>query len=140
MKPGTSARERIAALVSSSSSRPTSLIGLRLPESRLLRIGDVRWDPGRFGKVLLKGRGSQGRGKKERLVPPANGSRDLLEWWGTGPRREFDDKIDDPRVPPFPSERRYGDGSSRPVDRRRLADRAGRGGRTARVPGPAHST
>ncbi|MGW1869977.1 hypothetical protein ACWCPS_31065 [Streptomyces mauvecolor] len=38
----------------------------------------------------------------ERLVPLINGSRDLLEWWVTGPRWEFDDKVNDPRAPLFP--------------------------------------
>jgi site-specific recombinase XerD len=81
----------------------------------LLTMRDVCWDLGRFGKILLHGKGSRGRGKKDRLVPLINGSRDLLEWWAGGPRWEFDDRINDPAAPLFPSERRHGDGSSRPV-------------------------
>jgi site-specific recombinase XerD len=109
------ARKYAPAARNYTASRLASLIGPRISELCLLRIGDVRWDLGRFGKVLLKGKGSQGRGKKEQLVPLINGSRDLLEWWVTGPRWEFDDKVNDPRAPLFPSERRYGDGSSRAV-------------------------
>jgi integrase len=83
------ARKYAPAARNYTASRLTSLIGPRISELCLLRVGDVRWDLGRFGKVLLKGKGSQGRGKKERLVPLINGSRDLLEWWVTGPRCEF---------------------------------------------------
>ena len=95
--------------------RLASLIGPRVSELCLLTMGDVRWDLGRFGKVLLHGKGSRGRGKKDRLVPLINGSRDLLEWWTGGPRWEFDDRVNDPAAPLFPSERRHGDGSRRPV-------------------------
>ncbi|MGW5003493.1 hypothetical protein ACWEP8_38220 [Streptomyces hydrogenans] len=58
-----------------------------------------------IGKVLLQGKGTEGRGKKGRLVPLVNGSRDLLERLIAGPRWEFDDKANDPRAPLFPSER-----------------------------------
>ncbi|MDT2006565.1 hypothetical protein FXW78_21435 [Rhodococcus opacus] len=59
--------------------RLMSLIGPRVSEMCLLRMGDLRWELGTFGKVLLRGKGSGGRGKKERLVPLINGSRELLE-------------------------------------------------------------
>jgi len=78
-------------------------------------MGDIRWELGRFGKVLLRGKGSHGRGKKERLVPLINGSRELLDWWVQGPRWEFDDRVNDPMAPLFPSERRNADGSSKAV-------------------------
>lgn len=88
------------------------MIGPRVSELCLLRMGDLRWELGRFGKVLLRGKGSNGRGKKERLVPLINGSRELLDWWVHGPRWEFDDRVNDPMAPLFPSERRRADGSS----------------------------
>jgi site-specific recombinase XerD len=87
-------------------SRLTSLIGPRVSELCLLQVGDVRFDLGTFGKVLLRGKGRRGQ-KKERLVPLINGSRALLEWWLAGPRWEFDDHADDPAAPLFPSERRH---------------------------------
>ncbi len=92
--------------------RLSSLIGPRVSELSLLRMGDLRWDLGTFGKVLLRGKGSRGRGKKERLVPLINGARELLEWWTSGPRWEFDELLGDPAAPVFPSERRTIDGSS----------------------------
>ncbi|MGH7748844.1 MAG: tyrosine-type recombinase/integrase, partial [Candidatus Dormibacteria bacterium] len=102
--------------------RLTSLIGPRVSELSLLRMGDLRWELGRFGKVLLRGKGSNGRGKKERLVPLINGSRELLDWWVQGPRWEFDDRLNDPMAPLFPSERRNADGSSRFVTTDALRD------------------
>jgi integrase len=94
----------------------SSLIGPRVSELSLLRMGDLRWDLGRFGKVVLHGKGSLGRGKKDRLVPLINGARELLEWWVTGPRWAFDDRVNDPLAPVFPSERRNDDATSSPVE------------------------
>lgn len=96
--------------------RLSSLIGPRVSELSLLRMGDLRWDLGRFGKVLLHGKGSLGRGKKDRLVPLINGARELLDWWVTGPRWVFDDRVNDPLAPVFPSERRNDDATSSPVE------------------------
>ena len=93
--------------------RLASLIGPRVSELCLLTMRDVCWDLGRFGKILLHGKGSRGRGKKDRLVPLINGSRDLLESWAGGPRWEFDDRINDPAAPLFPSERRHGERTER---------------------------
>jgi site-specific recombinase XerD len=102
--------------------RLVSLIGPRVSELCLLRMGDLRWELGRFGKVLLRGKGSRGRGKKERLVPLINGSRQLLDWWVQGPRWEFDERVNDPMAPLFPSERHNGDGSSAAVSTDALRD------------------
>ena len=102
--------------------RLVSLIGPRVSELCLMRMGDLRWELGTFGKVLLRGKGSRGRGKKERLVPLINGAKDLLEWWVHGPRWEFDDRLNDPLAPVFPSERRNADSSSRFVTTDALRD------------------
>jgi integrase/recombinase XerD len=91
-----SARKYAPTVRNYTACRLISLIGPRVSELCLLRMGDLRWDLGRFGKVLLRGKGSNGRGKKERLVPLINGSRELLAWWVHGPRWEFDDRVNDP--------------------------------------------
>ncbi|MER5326903.1 tyrosine-type recombinase/integrase [Streptosporangium roseum] len=106
------ARKYAPAVRNYTAFRLVSLIGPRVSELCLLRMGDLRWELGRFGKVLLRGKGSNGRGKKERLVPLINGSRELLDWWVHGPRWEFDDRVNDPMAPLFPSERRRADSSS----------------------------
>lgn len=95
--------------------RLASLIGPRVSELCLLQVGDIRWETGLFGKILLRGKGSRSSGKKERLVPLINGARELLEWWVSGPRWLFDDRGADVGAPLFPSERRFGDGANRPV-------------------------
>lgn len=100
-------------------SRLTSLIGPRVSELCLLQVGDVRFDLGRFGKVLLRGKGRRGR-KKERLIPLINGSWALLEWWLAGPRWEFDEHAVDPAAPLFPSERRHAGGVSAQVSQSAL--------------------
>jgi site-specific recombinase XerD len=93
--------------------RLASLIGPRISELCLLNIGDILWEHGRFGKLLLTGKASRGRsGKKERLAPLINGSRELLEWWVTGPRWDFGGQLDAADAPVFPSERRLGDGTN----------------------------
>ena len=102
--------------------RLSSLIGPRVSELCLLRMGDLRWELGTFGKILLRGKGSHGRGKKERLVPLINGARELLDWWVSGPRWTFDDHANDPLAPVFPSERRNVDGSSSAVTTDALRD------------------
>lgn len=99
-------RKYAPAVRNYTATRLTSLIGPRVSELCLLQIGDVRFDLGPFGKVLLRGKGRRGQ-KKERLIPLINGSRGLLEWWLSGPRWEFDERGDDPSAPLFPSERRY---------------------------------
>lgn len=63
------ARKYAPSVRSYTAFRLVSLIGPRVSELCLLRMGDLRWELGRFGKVLLRGKGSNGRGKKERLVP-----------------------------------------------------------------------
>lgn len=55
--------------------RLSSLIGPRVSELCLLTMGDLRWELGTFGKVVLRGKGSHGRGKNDRLVPLINGAR-----------------------------------------------------------------
>jgi site-specific recombinase XerD len=107
-----SARKYAPAVRNYTACRLVSLIGPRVSELCLLRMGDVRWELGRFGKVLLRGKGSSGRGKKERLVPLINGARELLDWWVHGPRWDFDDQVNDPLAPLFPSERRNSNGSN----------------------------
>ncbi|MGW0664572.1 tyrosine-type recombinase/integrase [Streptodolium elevatio] len=110
-----SARKYAPTVRSYTAMRLTSMIGPRVSELCLADVSDIHWHLGRFGKILLKGKGTRGR-KKERLVPLINGARELLEWWVQGPRWEFDDEVNRPGAPLFPSERREPDGTSRRVD------------------------
>ncbi|MFJ5307941.1 tyrosine-type recombinase/integrase [Streptomyces sp. NPDC088350] len=109
------ARKPLPVVRSYTAMRLASLIGPRVSELTLANVDDIHWDLGQFGKILLKGKGKRGK-KKERLVPLINGSRQLLEWWVDGPRWEYDNRVNEPGAPLFPSERRAADGSSLRAD------------------------
>jgi Phage integrase family len=109
------ARKPLSIVRSYTAMRLASLIGPRVSELSLANVDDIHWELGQFGKILLRGKGRRGK-KKERLVPLINGSRSLLEWWVDGPRWQYDDRVDEPEAPLFPSERRAADGSSLRVD------------------------
>ena len=50
-------------------------IGVRINECRRLDLDDIKWHLGRFGKLHVRfGKGSRGRGPKQRLVPLINGA------------------------------------------------------------------
>lgn len=56
-------------------------LGLRIGESVKLDIRDWRPDLGEFGKLHVRfGKGSRGRGPKQRLVPAINGADRLIDW------------------------------------------------------------
>ena len=104
-------------------------VGLRVNETRILDLDDVRWELGRFGKLNVRfGKGSRRRGPKPRLVPLINGADRTLRWFVEDVWGHFD--LDHTRigVPLFPSERKNTDGSgSRATDdvfRRSLAEAA----------------
>jgi site-specific recombinase XerD len=82
-------------------------VGLRINELRMLDLDDVKWELGTFGKLHVRfGKGSHGRGPKQRMVPLINGGRDLLTWYVEEVRGLFDDDWQRPGAPLFPSERR----------------------------------
>lgn len=81
--------------------------GLRIRETYMLDIRDWRRDLGDYGKLHVRfGKGSRGRGAKQRLVPAINQVDDLLQWWMTDVRHQFGDDYDDPDAPLLPCERR----------------------------------
>ena len=81
--------------------------GLRITETVMLDIGDWHPDLGEMGKLHVRfGKGSRGRGPKNRLVPGIASVDALLEWWLTDVRHQFGDDWSDPAAPLLPSERR----------------------------------
>jgi hypothetical protein len=96
-------------------------VGLRINETAMLDIRDWRPDLGPSGKLHVRyGKGSYGRGPKARLVPGINAVDELLTWWLTDVRHQFDDDWDNPDAPLLPSERRDPDTgpAHRPGERR----------------------
>lgn len=109
--------------------RLASDVGLRINEARLLDLGDVRWELGRFGKLNVRhGKGARRRGPKPRLVPLINGADRSLRWFITDVWGQLDADHTRPGAPLFPSERKGRDGSGQhataEVFRRALADAA----------------
>jgi integrase len=71
----------------------------------------VHWELGRYDKVLLRfGKGSRGRGPKQRLVPLINGARSTLERFVQDIWGHFDDDWQRLGAPLFPPERKTSEG------------------------------
>jgi site-specific recombinase XerD len=96
-------------------------IGLRINECRCLDLDDIKWHLGRFGKLHVRyGKGSRGRGPKQRLVPLINGGDRTLRWFVEDVWAHFGDGWDRPGAPLFPSERRNVDGTNGRISREPL--------------------
>ena len=81
-------------------------LGLRVNETAMLDLRDWRPDLGSFGKLHVRhGKGSRGRGPKQRLVPAINGADRLIDWWLGEVRHQFGADWCDPDAPMLPSER-----------------------------------
>ena len=102
--------------------RLSSLIGPRVSELCLMRMGDLRWESGHVRQDPVAGQGKSGARKE--------GAAGAVDQRGAGAARlvgdrapvEFDDHVNDPLAPVFPSERRNADGSSSPVTTDALRD------------------
>jgi site-specific recombinase XerD len=82
-------------------------VGLRINETVMLDIRDWRPDLGVHGKLHVRfGKGSRGRGPKNRLVPAIDSAGSLLAWWMADVRHQFGEDWCDPDAPLLPSERR----------------------------------
>lgn len=106
-------------------------VGLQINEARMLDLDDVRWEPGRFGKLNVRhGKGSRRQEPKPRLVPLIKGADRGLRWFIEDVWGQFDGDHTRPGAPLFPSERKNADGSSgratADVFRRSLAEAAAR--------------
>ncbi|MDX3615583.1 site-specific integrase [Streptomyces europaeiscabiei] len=86
-------------------SKLTYISGTRAAELCGVRIGDVHWENGKWGRFLVKGKGSKGSGPREREAFLFQEGRELLWWYIEEVRGEFNDDPTDPLAPLFPSER-----------------------------------
>ena len=81
-------------------------VGVRINESTKLDLRDWRSDLGSLGKLHVRfGKGSRGRGFKQRLVPAINGADRLIDWWLGDVRHRFGTDWENPDAPMIPSER-----------------------------------
>ncbi|MEV6350504.1 site-specific integrase [Actinoplanes sp. NPDC051851] len=82
-------------------------VGLRVNEARNLDLDDIKWGLGPFGKLHVRiGKGSNGSGPRERMVPLINDAGRTLRWYIEDVWAQFGGDHRSPRAPLFPSERR----------------------------------
>lgn len=79
--------------------------GVRASELCGVRIGEVYWDHGQWGRFLVHGKGSRGSGPRDREAYLFAEGRDLLWWYIEEIRGLFSDDPDDFNAPLWPSER-----------------------------------
>jgi integrase len=81
------------------------IAGVRAAELCGVRLGDVHWDSGQWGRFLVNGKGARGSGPRQRLAYLFEEGRDLLWWYVEEVRGEFADDPENMAAPLFPSER-----------------------------------
>ncbi|WP_412075519.1 tyrosine-type recombinase/integrase (plasmid) [Streptomyces xanthophaeus] len=86
-------------------SKLTYISGVRAAELCAVRMGDVHWEHGQWGRFLVQGKGARGSGAREREAFLFQEGRALLWWYIEEIRGEFHDDASDPHSPLFPSER-----------------------------------
>ncbi|MFE5517720.1 tyrosine-type recombinase/integrase [Streptomyces virginiae] len=86
-------------------SKITYISGVRAAELCAVRLGDVNWENGQWGRFLVFGKGANGSGPREREAYLFQEGRALLWWYVEEIRGEFRDDASDPHAPLFPSER-----------------------------------
>src|SRR5271166_58918 len=83
----------------------TYISGVRAAELCAVRIGDVHWESGQWGRFLVHGKGAHGSGPRQREAYLFEDGRALLWWYVEQVRGEFWDDPEDLTAPLFPSER-----------------------------------
>lgn len=83
----------------------TYVSGVRAAELCGVRIGDVHWESGQWGRFLVHGKGARGSGPRQRQAYLFEEGRALLWWYVEQVRGEFCDDPEDLSAPLFPSER-----------------------------------
>jgi integrase/recombinase XerC len=83
----------------------TYVSGVRAAELCGVRIGDLHWESGQWGRFLVSGKGAHGSGPRPREAYLFEEGRALLWWYIEDVRGEFCDDPGDQAAPLFPSER-----------------------------------
>lgn len=83
----------------------TYLSGVRAAELCGVRIGDLHWEAGQWGRFLVSGKGARGSGPRQREAYMFQEGRALLWWYVEDVLGDFSGNPDDAHAPLFPSER-----------------------------------
>jgi integrase/recombinase XerC len=81
------------------------LSGVRARELCAVRIGEVHWEAGQWGRFVVNGKGAGGSGPRQREAYLFAEGRELLWWYVEEIRGLFGDDPDDLMAPLWPSER-----------------------------------
>jgi integrase len=100
-----SARKPVTARRDYVMGKLTYICGVHAAELCAVRIGDVHWESGQWGRILIHGKGAHGSGPRQRQAYLFEEGRSLLWWYVEEVRGEFCDDPDDPNAPLFASER-----------------------------------
>src|SRR6266704_2814630 len=83
----------------------TYISGVRAAELCGVRIGDLHWESGQWGRFLVNGKAARGSGPRQREAYLFEEGRALLWWWIEEVRGAVADDSDDPVAPLLRSER-----------------------------------
>ncbi len=121
------ARKELVACRDYAMAKIAYITGVRAAELCGMRIKDLHWESGQFGRFLVRGKGARGSGPRLREAFMFAEGRELLWWYVEEIRGGFSDDPEHPEAPVWPSERL-------PAEHRG-AERAGRpGGDAVDVP------
>ncbi|MEU0041005.1 site-specific integrase [Streptomyces sp. NPDC006333] len=81
------------------------LSGVRAAELCGVRIADIHWESGQWGRFLVRGKGARGSGPRDREAYLFEEGRELLWWYVEEVRGMFRDDPEHPAAPLWPSER-----------------------------------
>lgn len=86
--------------------RVTYATGLRAAELCNIRMRDLAWDMGDWGRIFVsEGKGARGSGPRQRWAYMFEDGRAVLAWYVENIRGFFPDDANRPEAPLFPSER-----------------------------------
>jgi integrase len=97
-KPAVAGRDYVMAKIA-------YLSGVRASELCGVRLGDVHWESGQWGRFLVHGKGARGSGPRQREAYLFAEGRELLWWYVEEVRGLFGDDPEDMSGPLWPSER-----------------------------------
>lgn len=81
------------------------LSGVRAKELCAVKIGDVHWERGHWGRFVVTGKGARGSGPRQREAFLFAEGRELLWWYIENIRGQFCDDASNDAAPLWPSER-----------------------------------
>jgi integrase/recombinase XerC len=99
------ARKELVACRDYAMAKTAYITGVRAAELCGVRMRDLYWESGQFGRFLVNGKGARGSGPRLREAFMFPEGRELLWWYVEEVRGGFADDPEHPEAPLWPSER-----------------------------------